>query len=969
MNKRKILEAARKHVQKGAQDKAFKEYEKLLKLDPRDAKLQLEVGEAHRRWGRIDSAIAAYSKVALQYMNDGFDARAVAVYKQIQNLDPERYETYEPLAELYQRMGLTTEAIHALQTAADGYHRAGKRREALDLLRKMAMVDPSNTTSRIKVADLLRQEELHSEAIVEYEAVADEMERHNDSEALEGVLERILEVDPENVATLLRLARSLMGRDMAARAEPFAKRALKAQPDVPENYELLAEVYRSERREDALAGVYQRLADLYDSRGDKDRAREIRQRFGTREELSSDEPQFSDVGEDDLLGGESLDGDDFVEGSTLVGDIGSGFLQESEIDDTDSVEGDVSALLEDDVLDQAASVEPEPVPVEEMLVSPPPADFDPEQLLAEASVYLRYGKGKQAIENLEAILEYEPGHRAALERLGEAFSEEDEGDRAVQAWLCAAERAREDGDERAVSVLHGRIAALDDGAAMSLDSDAAGAGDDEAALEESASLAPDVSGLDEVALEETVSLAPDLSEDDGLNLEVDTDGLDLDLGDVGAQELDEAIGEDAEGDLDLDVDVSEIEGEVGDAALDAEGAASLPDVEIAVPETSASASAIAGRIDEHLEEADFYKQQGLLDEAEAIYRRLLEVAPNHPVVLVQLGEIATARGEDPAASSASAAPPLAEPQPESEPCEDLSDFAEEISVADAAAAEAPEATDSPTLAEEASDWVDVDLDPGDTGTITCDDAATPSSGNANFDLAAELDDALRADPNEATASGSLGTMEDGFETVFSEFKKGVSETLSEGDHDAHYDLGIAYREMGLLEDAMGEFRSAMQSPALRIDSLHMLGLCALDRNEPSDAITHLEQALVLPDASDDQKLAARFETGRAFEALGDAARAREAWEAVAAVDGSFCDVGECLARLGASAAAGVPLEAKTDEYESFDDVIAEASMDSDDDTETNADPETDEADTGSEPSPKPQPPSRKKKKKKKISFL
>jgi tetratricopeptide (TPR) repeat protein len=973
-NKRKILESARKHVQKGAQDKAFKEYERLLKLDPRDAKLQLEVGEVHRRWGRIDSAIAAYSKVALQYMNEGFDARAVAVYKQIQNLDPERYETYAPLAELYQRMGLTTEAINALQTAADGYHRAGKHREALNLLRKMAMVDPSNTTSRIKVADLLRQEELHSEAIAEYEAVADEMERHNDSEALEGVLERILEIEPDNVATLLRLTRSLVGRDMAARAEPFARRALTAQPDVPENYELLAEVYRSERREDALADVYQRLADLYDSRGDKDRAREIRQRFGTREELSTDETQFSDVGEDDLLGGDSLDGgdSDFVEKSTLVADIGSGFLQESELGDTGTVEGDVSALLEDDVLDQAATMEP--VPVEEMLVSPPPPAFDPEQLLAEASVYLRYGKGTQAIENLEAILAREPGHRAALEKLGEAFSDGDEGDLAVQAWRRAAERAREDGDERAVSVLRGRIAALDEDAAMSLDSDAAGTGDEEVALEESA------------------SLAPDLSEDDELDLEVDTDELDLELGDIGAQALDEAVGEDVEGDSELDVDVSGIDGEAGDAALDVEGEVSLPDVEIAVPETSASASAIADQIDEQLEEADFYKQQGLLDEAEAIYRRLLELAPNHSLVLLRLGEIATARGEDTAASSASAAPPLAEPQslaePESlaepqslaeleslaepqlgsEPGEDLSDLDEETSVAYAAVAEVPEETDRPTLEVEASDQVDVDLDPGDTGTITCDEVETEPSGNANFDLAAELGDALCPDPNEATSSGSSGTVEDGFEAVFSEFKKGVSEALSEGDHDAHYDLGIAYREMGLLDDAIGEFRSAMQSPALRIDSLHMLGLCALDRNEPRDAISHLEQVLVLPDASDEQKLAARFETGRAFEALGDAARAREAWEVVAAVDGSFCGVGERLARLGASTAAGAPLEAETDEYESFDDVIAEASVDSSDDTEASIVPEVDEADAAPEPPPKPQSPSRKKKKKK-ISFL
>ena len=88
-NKRKILEAARKYAQKGAKDRALKEYEKLLKLDPRDAKLRLEIGDAHRRWGQVDEAVNAYRRVAEQYMDEGFDARAVAVLKQIQNLDPE----------------------------------------------------------------------------------------------------------------------------------------------------------------------------------------------------------------------------------------------------------------------------------------------------------------------------------------------------------------------------------------------------------------------------------------------------------------------------------------------------------------------------------------------------------------------------------------------------------------------------------------------------------------------------------------------------------------------------------------------------------------------------------------------------------------------------------------------------------------------------------------------------------------
>ena len=157
LNKRKVLDAARKFAQKGAKAKALKEYQKLLQADPRDAKLLLEVGDAYRRWGQAEEAIAQYSKVAQQYRQDGFDARAVAVFKQILNLDPKHYSAYVSLAELYQRMGLDSEAISALQTAADGYHKEGRKTDALELLRQMAALDPTNTTSRLKVAELLRQ--------------------------------------------------------------------------------------------------------------------------------------------------------------------------------------------------------------------------------------------------------------------------------------------------------------------------------------------------------------------------------------------------------------------------------------------------------------------------------------------------------------------------------------------------------------------------------------------------------------------------------------------------------------------------------------------------------------------------------------------------------------------------------------------------------------------------------------------
>jgi tetratricopeptide (TPR) repeat protein len=900
-NKRKILEAARKHAQKGAKDKALKEYEKLIKLDPKDAKLRLEVGDAHRRWGQIDAAITAYSKVAHQYMTEGFDARAVAVFKQIQNLDPERFDSYEPLAELYQRMGLTTEAINALQTAADGYHRAGKRREALELLRKMATVDPTNTTSRIKVADLLRQEGLNDESVAEYEAVAEELDRHDDAEALESLLERILEVEPERASALVRLTRSLVGRGQGARAEPFAKRAVAAEPDSPENYELLAEIYRITRREDALAGVYQKLADLYDQRGEPDRARDIRQRFGAYEGLSTEDPQFGEVGDESLLGDDSLgpEADPLLEKSTLVGDSDSGLLQNSGLSSEASIQGDLSELLDDDLLDGAAGSEPEPepepVPVETLVAPPRPAEFDPEQMLAEASVYLRYGKSKQAIENLEAILAREPSHRAALEKLGEAFADAEEPERAVQAWLRAAEQARGDGDERAVSVLRGRIAALDESAAAGLDPGEAEAAPPEVALEEPASPEPADEGPESFAIAGAPAEAESGAGDDGGDIDLDIDGEDG---------------------LDLDVDVSE---------LDAEAAADQTPVaaeeESPEPAAKLGVSALAEQVDEHLEEANFYKQQGLLDEAEVIYRRLLEVAPNHPQVLVQLGEIAAARGEDPASTASGPAAPQAVGEFAADAGESLADLAEELPVPEAAAAEPADELDDTPLAVEAPDSIDLDLDPDDTGTITSDDVEVPA-GSADFDLAAELTGALDRDPNDSTFTGSAP--DDGFEAVFSAFKKGVRQTLSEGDHQSHYDLGIAYREMGLLDDAMSEFRTSMQSPRLRIDSLHMLGLCALDRNEAQDAVSHFEQALALPDVSDEQKLASRFDLGRALEAAGDAARAREAWEAVAAVDPGFCGVRERLARLGAPRAAGAPSDTATGDYESFDDLIEEA---------------------------------------------
>ncbi len=137
INKRKVLDAARRHAQKGAKQKALREYGKLIAADPRDAKLLLEMGDVNRRWGQLDEAVTRYAKVASRYREEGFDARAVAVLKQILALDPKRYDSRVDLAELYQRMGLDSDALVAYQSAADGYYQEGQRQRAVEILQRM----------------------------------------------------------------------------------------------------------------------------------------------------------------------------------------------------------------------------------------------------------------------------------------------------------------------------------------------------------------------------------------------------------------------------------------------------------------------------------------------------------------------------------------------------------------------------------------------------------------------------------------------------------------------------------------------------------------------------------------------------------------------------------------------------------------------------------------------------------------
>jgi pilus assembly protein FimV len=939
INKRKILESAQKHLQRGALDKALEDYRTLLKADPHDSNVLLKVGDLYLKQGKRDEAINSYLRVAQQFTRDGFDAKAVALYKQISRLDPKRHDVCVPLADLYARMGLVPDAIAALQTAADAAYRGGDKDGALELLRRMASLDPANTQSRLKVAELFAKEQRSGEAVAEYQAVADELERRGEQEERIKVLERLLAVEPGNVKALQVVARARLASKQFPGARKLAEQMLAGQKDDLDAREILGHALAGEGDVERSREVFRELAELYRLRGDEARARDLMQRFGGIEALAPDES-------DATLDSSATDSPVPLELEAQAPE--EDFLLDAEPLDLPAPKGPVRRDAGTGRPEPQRAAPPPPAPpppvrpappaakpkVETTRVekpklekprvepaAPPPAPAaaadeldagDADQLLAEATVYLRYGKYERAIGALRSILAQEPDHRAALESLGEALAASGETSHAATAWQRAGEAARAAGDTAGLQRIRERLATVDAAAASALGggAPAPAAGDDEVEID------LDLSGT--VDDGESVEIGSSTDELAG-GIEIELDGTD-------ALAIDEPVA------------VPE--------PTPAPKAAAQPSPGPSLTRDEPTATTPA-RVAEDLEEAEFYFEQGLLEEARALYERILAAAPNHPQAMLRLGEIAARSG-----APIPAPPPAAVPQPaaaasrppsprETQPVLEIAsvdeleiDIGPELDLADPE----PEEDSTPTPVETAPPPPPPPAPPPKpapaaptvaapkpvapppppplpVARVQAEDTA-PSLGDASvevgdFDLAAALGE------GEPVGRTLAGTEEEAFEQVFAAFKTGVERELGEGDHEARYDLGIAYKEMGLLDDAIAAFQLAMKAPGRKLACLHMMGLCALDLGRAADAVAHLEQALSLPDLPADQRVPLRYDAGRAYAAQGDVARARAAFEEVRTADPRFGDVAGELARLGKAKSASP----RSETYESFDDLL------------------------------------------------
>ncbi len=137
-----------------------------------------------------------------------------------------------------------------------------------------------------------------------------------------------------------------------------------------------------------------------------------------------------------------------------------------------------------------------------------------------------------------------------------------------------------------------------------------------------------------------------------------------------------------------------------------------------------------------------------------------------------------------------------------------------------------------------------------------------------------------------------GDQEADFRHILQEFRDGIEKTIPMDDADSHFDLGIAFREMGLIDDAIAEFQIASRSRLKRVESIEALGGCFLDKQEPAVARTLLLRALDDPSVAhgDDTLRGVLYLLGLASEALGAREDGLRYYQRVYAVDIRFRDV-------------------------------------------------------------------------------
>ncbi|HEY2735495.1 MAG TPA: tetratricopeptide repeat protein, partial [Polyangiales bacterium] len=779
----KSLQVAQKYLAKGQLERAIGEYERLVQADPKDARMLLKLGDLYTRQGANKDASATYRKVAEQYAEQGFFLKAVAVCKQILKLDPTQLDVWERLAEMYEMLSLVSDAIATYEQVADAHTRANNPRKAIKALQKIAELDPQNVAARIRYAEALSKLNKPEEAAEAFRTGAELLKEQGRFDDYLKVGERLLFHQPDNYPFARELAAMYLERGDAKHSLAKLQACFNADPKDLDTLLLLARAFEQLGQTQKTISVLKEVARLH-----ANEARRAEQGSVLRRIIALD------PGDDDAR--RELSGlgrlPNVPPPSAASGPLGFG--REESSAGIEVNEEDYDLVLEED--DEGATGKSGSVTRGYSSEIDRAAEEDQakiQRLLDECAVFVRYGLTDKIISQLHEVLSLDAHHVDAREKLKDAYVRARRPTEAAKQALALADIVAASDPARAESLIH---------EAVRLDPKSSAA---QARLTELRDGPPDPESDSLVFADESLSAATSRLDANGRPEESfasimpathgrerasghDDPELVVDDGSDIERLEDDAVEIDDEGEEVFIVDDSQVAALPHSSAL---GEAPTEELSVAPAETEEDLPEALG---EALEEIEFYLKQGLSDEADETLADALEAFPDHPLLLRYRRQL----------------------HPEAEPIE---------------ASEPPPSAllSSPPATPVAS---------APLGGVPFPPPSAASVGvpDRSFELAQKL--AEEASPPTAAASAPLNMAD-----VLAQFKQGVARQVDKKDSATHFDLGIAYMEMGLNGEAIEEFKLCLDDPERICASHTMIGLSYVAKGDMELGIDHFKDAL------------------------------------------------------------------------------------------------------------------------------
>ncbi|HET9480653.1 MAG TPA: hypothetical protein VFP98_02765, partial [Candidatus Polarisedimenticolia bacterium] len=267
---------------------------------------------------------------------------------------------------------------------------------------------------------------------------------------------------------------------------------------------------------------------------------------------------------------------------------------------------------------------------------------------------------------------------------------------------------------------------------------------------------------------------------------------------------------------------------------------------------------------EGLEEVDFYIDRRLRDEAVAVLRRLAEAHGSHPEIVSRMRK----------AMQLSVEPESIAPSPQPDGAEEFEislDYSDQSSAIPASTASGPAGAGA------------------DDGSIDL------------MDLASEVDAALSghtADESTVISGDEAEPEGHSLEEIVQAFRKGIEKQVGAEDFDTHYSLGIAYKEMGLLDEAIGEFQFAAKDARLLVDCCSMLGVCFRDKGMPPLAVKWYRKGIDAANGREEEVvLGLRYDLADLLAAMGEHRHAIELFTEIFGINSNYRDVAARIKEL------------------------------------------------------------------------